>query len=95
MERVVALGKLLGWTGQIVEVDSGFLPENMLRDFRMEQHWVVSSDRIRTELDFKETVSFFEGLQRTIDWELENQINNTDQLLADYRVEDEVYAKIS
>lgn len=93
-ERVVTLGKLVGWTGLVVEVDSGLLPKNMIRDFRMNQHWIVSSDRIRAELDYKENVSFLEGLRRTVDWELANPVNNTEQLLTDYSIEDGIYAKI-
>lgn len=93
-ERVDALGKLLGWKGRIVEVDSDLLPKNMIRDFRMDQCWVVSSGRIRSELGYQENVPILEGLQRTIDWELATPLNNATQPPIDYNVEDEIYAKM-
>ena len=47
-------------------------PAHLLQPGNTAQHLVVSSDRIRTELLYKERVEVEEGIRRTIAWEQPN-----------------------
>lgn len=59
-----------------------------------EQHWIVSSKRIREELGFVEPVSLDAGIQRTIAWE-RNNLPAIDAKLFDYAAEDAVLKQVS
>lgn len=63
------------------------LPEGYGWGINAEQHVIFTSDKIRRELGYKETVSFEEGLKRTIAWELQHP---PEKLTLDYDAEDEI-----
>jgi len=58
----------VGWTGRVVTVRSDQAPE-LLSSANLDQHWVVDSTRIRTELGYREPISRDEALRRTVEWE--------------------------
>ena len=62
------IGKAMGWNGQIVELPKGALP-GPWDAYRMDQHVVTDSSRIRRELGYQEAVPRTEALRRTIAWE--------------------------
>lgn len=56
------------WDGQILVDEAEVVSEG----FHPEQHLVIGSKKIRDELGYKEIVSFEEGIQQTIGWEIAN-----------------------
>ncbi|MBS4171720.1 NAD-dependent epimerase/dehydratase family protein [Bacillus sp. FJAT-49736] len=68
LEWVKTIKEHYKWDGQILVEDTGVASDG----FNPEQHLVISSKKIRTELGYKEIVPFEEGIQQTISWELEN-----------------------
>jgi nucleoside-diphosphate-sugar epimerase len=69
-ERIETLGRVMGWTGQVVPVPDEQLPEHLRQPYRFEQDLIVDTGRVRRELRYFETVTEDEGLRRTIRWEL-------------------------
>ena len=56
---------------------------------RLEQHWVVDTSRIRSELGYVEPVRRGEALRRTVEWERANP-PAIDPARFDYAAEDAV-----
>ncbi|MUT65698.1 NAD-dependent epimerase/dehydratase family protein [Paenibacillus sp. NEAU-GSW1] len=77
LDFVTQIGKVLKWDGEIILAPQGYLPEEMTVPFNLEQQLIVDSNLIREELGFVEPVSFTDGLQATVEWELTNQPNET------------------
>jgi nucleoside-diphosphate-sugar epimerase len=61
-----------GWHGEFVILPWERTPKHLLPPGNTAQHWVASSERIRRELGFSESVSTEDGIRRTIAWELQN-----------------------
>jgi nucleoside-diphosphate-sugar epimerase len=59
----------VGWTGHFVELPKDLTPAHLRVPYKSEQHWEMSSRRIRDELGFKEPVDEASCLARTIAWE--------------------------
>jgi nucleoside-diphosphate-sugar epimerase len=90
-EWVRAIGRMQGWTGEVVCVPSSELPERMRSTIDPGQDFAVDSQRIRRELGYREAVPFDEALLRTIEWELAHP---PDSFELDYAAEDEVLAAL-
>ncbi|KRF31656.1 NAD-dependent epimerase/dehydratase family protein [Paenibacillus sp. Soil787] len=90
LDYVTHIGRTLKWDGQIILTPKGSLPEEMTVPFNMEQQLVVSSNLIREELGFVEPISFTDGLEMTIEWELDNQ----PQEAFNYTKEDEILREL-
>ena len=60
------------WKGELVLLPMADAPPHLRLPVRLEQHWVVDSSRIRSELGYEEPVALPEALARTIDWERKN-----------------------
>jgi nucleoside-diphosphate-sugar epimerase len=69
-------------------------PKHLLQSGNLAQHIVVSSDRIRAELGYREPVPIGEAVRRTIVWEQRNPpaAFNPDQF--DYDSENEALASL-
>jgi nucleoside-diphosphate-sugar epimerase len=80
-----------GWHGEIVTVPHEVMPESMRSDYDERQEYVVSSDRIRSELGYEERVLLDEGLRRTIEWERANPPAGAE---SDYEAEDRALAQL-
>jgi nucleoside-diphosphate-sugar epimerase len=61
-----------GWTGEFVVLPHDRTPKHLLLPGNTAQHLVVSSERIRKELGYRETVTREEAIRRTIEWERAN-----------------------
>ena len=70
LDFIRAIGDQLYWSGEIIQVPTGHLPDELGIPLRTEQNIIVESKRIRDELGYQEIFSFKEGLKKTIDWEL-------------------------
>jgi len=81
------IGEAVGWKGSLVPIPEDQTPAHLRMPVNAEQHWIVSSKRIREELGFAEQCSLEEGIKRTIDWERTNP-PAIDPKLFDYTAED-------
>jgi nucleoside-diphosphate-sugar epimerase len=81
------IGAAVGWTGRIVELPKGLLP-GPWDPYRMEQHVIVDSSRIRRELGYREIVPRAEALRRTIEWERSHPPDSVPPEAFDYAAED-------
>jgi len=72
LEWQSSVARLAGWSGEIIKVAVARAPEHMRFKGDTRQHLVISSQRIRSELEYGEIVSREEGLRRTIAWEQVN-----------------------
>lgn len=79
----------IGWKGSIVPVPADRIPAHLRMPANANQNWIVSSQRIRTELGFVEPVSLDAGIARTIEWERKNP-PAIDPKMLDYAAEDVV-----
>ena len=94
-EWVRAIGNAAGWGGEIVALPRDSMPDHLKNSFDMDQHWVVGTTRIRTELGYSETVPLGEGLLRTVGWERLNPPDEVNLQMFDYIAEDEALARWS
>ena len=88
LEWARKIGDVIGWKGSLVPVPGDKIPGHLRMPVNAEQHWIVSSKRIRNELGFVEPVSLDAGIARTIEWERNNP-PAIDPKLFDYAAEDE------
>jgi nucleoside-diphosphate-sugar epimerase len=72
LEWQTSVARLAGWSGEIIKVPVELAPEHLRFKGNVRQHLVISSQRIRSELEYGEIVSREEGLRRTIAWEQGN-----------------------
>lgn len=89
-ERVRRIGRLAGWKGEIVPIDSERLPPHLRAPYEPRQDLVIDTSRLRDELDFAEVHSTDEGLRRTIEWEHANSPTSGDPGVVEYAAEDAV-----
>lgn len=91
---VRAIGRVAGWQGAVEVVQKDRLPARLRPpngDYG--QHLVADTGRIRKELGYLETVSRYEGLRRTVEWERANRPETTDGLF-DYAAEDALLREV-
>ncbi|CAH1216404.1 hypothetical protein PAECIP111893_04115 [Paenibacillus plantiphilus] len=97
IDFVQKIGEQLGWQGDIVRVPKSDLPEQLQFPLNTSQQLIVDSSRIREELGYKESVSWEEGLSKTIQWEVEHlpaAIDRKYRMKLDYEKEDEFLQSI-
>lgn len=92
-ERVERIGQAVGWRGTVLPVPKEETPAHLRVPARNEQHWFMSSERIREELGFVEPVAQEAALERTIAWERSNPPQWTAAQF-DYAAEDEAVARL-
>ncbi len=93
-EWVEKIAGNVGWTGHVVELPKELIPEHLRVPYNCEQHWDVSSRRIRDELGFREPVDEGSCLARTISWERANP-PAIDARQFNYLAEDEALAQFA
>jgi nucleoside-diphosphate-sugar epimerase len=89
-EWVRRIGKVAGWSGEVVVAPKDRLPEHLRWPANLEQQFVVDSTRIRGELDYREFLSQTESLRRTVEWERAHPPETIDPAAFDYAAEDAV-----
>ena len=85
-KRIAAQAK---WQGEFVVLPRERTPKHLLQPGNAAQHVVISSERIRAELGYKEPVDPDEALRRTITWEQDNPPAMIDFRHFDYEAEDD------
>ena len=78
-----------GWRGSVIALHPDGTPQHLMPAGNYDQHWTVSSARIREELGYEEPVELETALARTVDWELANPPEEIDLKQFDYAAEDE------
>jgi nucleoside-diphosphate-sugar epimerase len=92
-EWITAIGRAAGWNGKVVTVSMELLPEEMQSHVDSEQHLVVDTSRIRTELGYQAVASIGEALARSVAWERENPPEGIGTDGFDYTIEDTLLEK--
>ncbi|HEX7157662.1 MAG TPA: NAD-dependent epimerase/dehydratase family protein [Edaphobacter sp.] len=86
------IARQLLWPGTFVVLPRERTPKHLLQPGNATQHVVVSSERIRTELHYKEPVAIDEAIRRTATWEQQNPPATIDPQRFDYDAEDKALA---
>jgi nucleoside-diphosphate-sugar epimerase len=86
-ERVRRIGELMAWTGRVATLNREQLPEHLRVPYEPRQDLVMDTQRVRSELGWKEAVSADDGMRRTIEWEHANSAPG-DPTPAEYGAED-------
>lgn len=89
------IAKQMDWHGRFVILPREQTPKHLLLPGNTAQHVVVSSERIRTELGYKEPVRIEESIRRTIAWEQRNAPSIFDPQQFDYVAEDAALANLA
>jgi nucleoside-diphosphate-sugar epimerase len=88
LEWQAAIARQAKWAGKFVVLPREQTPEHLLQPGNAAQHVVVSSDKIRAELRYKEPVDQDEALRRTIAWEQSHPPARFDSRQFDYAAEE-------
>ena len=89
MEWTAKIAGAAGWRGSVIALSPDGTPQHLMPGGNYDQHWAVSSARIREELGYEEPVELDTALARTVDWELANPPEEIDLKQFDYAAEDE------
>jgi len=76
------------WSGKFVVLPREKSPSHLLQPGNAAQHIVVSSERIREELGYKELVDRDDAIRRTIAWQQHHSPTTVNPQLFDYAAED-------
>jgi nucleoside-diphosphate-sugar epimerase len=87
-EWVRAVGKVVGWDGEVVAMPEAMLPAHLAAPYDWRQHLAAKTSRIRAELGYEEKIPRAEALRRTVEWERANPPREIDQKRFDYAAED-------
>jgi nucleoside-diphosphate-sugar epimerase len=82
----------MSWPGRFVVLRREQLPKHLWLPGNAAQHIVVSSERIRSDLGYREPVETDEAIRRTISWERQNPPKSADPQQFDYASEDAALA---
>jgi nucleoside-diphosphate-sugar epimerase len=72
IERVRQIGRVAGWSGEVLLLPSDKMPRHLREPLAWEQDWVCDTTRIRGELGFAEISDYDEGVAAMLAWQLEN-----------------------
>ena len=89
------IAKQMKWPGRFVVLPRERTPKHLLLPGNAAQHVVATSERIRTELGYKELVEIDEAIQRTAAWEQRNPPSTINLQQFDYDAEDAALAQVA
>jgi nucleoside-diphosphate-sugar epimerase len=87
-ERVEAMGRVLGWTGEVVPIPADQLPEHLQAPLDWRYELATDTHRLRDELDYRAPIPFGEALRRAVAWERAQRSADAKPLTDNYAVED-------
>lgn len=90
---IEAIGRAAGWQGKVVTVPVDELPEEMQSHADTDQHMVVDTKRIRSELGYKDVASIDQALAWSVAWERANPPEEARAPAFDYTIEDRLLEK--
>jgi nucleoside-diphosphate-sugar epimerase len=93
LEWARKIAEATGWKGEFVQLPHEKTPAHLASPQNTAQHMVVSGERIRHELGFREITPQEEAFRRTIEWE---RVNPPSMIAAplNYQAEDEALAAL-
>ncbi len=89
------IAKKTRWPGKFVVLPREQTPKHLLLPGNAKQHVVATSERIRTELSYKEVVGIDEAIEHTIEWEQRNPPSTFNPQQFDYAAEDAALAEVA
>jgi len=89
------IAEQMHWPGKFVVLPREQTPKHLLQPGNASQHVLVSSERIRTELHYKEPVGIEEAIPRTATWDQQNPPHTIDSQLFDYDAESAALSHLS
>jgi len=93
-EWVRAIGRVVGWPGEVVTVPGDRLPPRLRLPGIFAHHIVYDTTRIRSELGYAEHLPRAEAIRRTVDWERSHPPQIIDPQAFDYAAEDAVLSSM-
>jgi nucleoside-diphosphate-sugar epimerase len=81
------------WSGRFVVIPKDKTPKHLLMPFNASQHLIANSERIRTELGYKELETLDAAIRHTIAWEQANPPTGASFHQFDYEQEDAALAQ--
>jgi nucleoside-diphosphate-sugar epimerase len=85
---VDAIGRVVGWSGEVVPLPADQLPEHLQAPFDWQYELATDTRRLYDELGFQPPVPFEEAIHRTAAWERTQRPADTERLKAEYAAED-------
>ena len=95
LEWQTRIARSTNWSGRFVVLPRERMPKHLLPPGNGAQHLVAASERIRTELGYKELVKVEEAIRRTVAWEQRNPPDTVDPQQFDYDAEDATLAEVA
>jgi nucleoside-diphosphate-sugar epimerase len=96
---IEALGRAADWHGRIVPLPADQLPSHLVSPLNFRQDWTVDTQRIRTELGYREPIDRDEALRRTVAWWREAPVEamrlGALPTAEEYQAEDAVIGRLS
>lgn len=93
-EWLRAVGRIAGWSGDIVAVAKDQMPEHLRTPNNYAQHLELDTSRIRRELGFAERLSRDDGIARAIAWERTHPPERVSPRWTDFAAEDTLLASL-
>src|SRR4051794_34694820 len=69
LEWARRIADAMQWTGRFVTLPRDRMPPHLVQPGNTDQHWAISTTRIREELGYEEPVARDDAIRRTIAWE--------------------------
>jgi nucleoside-diphosphate-sugar epimerase len=85
---VDAIGRVVGWAGEVVPLPADQLPAHLRAPFDWRYELATDTRRLYDELGFQPPVSFEEAIHRTAAWERTQRPAGADTLADEYAAED-------
>jgi len=82
------IAQTMKWSMEFITLPKEQTPKHLWLPGNTAQHMVVTSDRIRRELGYKEPIPTAESIRRTVAWEQQNPPAHVDPQQFDYDAED-------
>jgi len=87
LEWARRIADAMQWTGRFVTLPRDRMPPHLVQPGNTDQHWAISTTRIREELGYEEPVARDDAISRTIAWERANPTDSSPHEF-DYAAED-------
>lgn len=87
-EWVEAIGRAVGWDGEVVVLDEQDMPRHLKAESNFAQSLIADTSRIRAELNYEEIIGTDDAIRRTVEWERTHPNEGLGEEAFDYAAED-------
>ena len=88
LEWAKKIAAAMNWDGDFIVLPRERTQKHLLQPGNNAQHWVASSERIRSELGYNEALGLEDAIRGTIAWESSNPPSEAAMPQFDYAAED-------